>query len=338
MLRIPAKQELRRWSADPSLARPHAAAGMQLGFTPREHRIERSPSHIFAATYKRIRRDEFFQLGSQRKCSIKLPLETQLAIPPFEEMRAGAASTDQPSNFTLAQRLLQAANPGRLTNAKDASHRRLLRVVYLHISGSNLTLKQAREFEIWNEMESASKAVALNRAQCSIYRNRDRLQRSITVRLDDPCARSIRSVSRCCAIARTLTQFAGKAKKLHAKIHYARGRCLFEDAEDLRTFSGQRCSNGEQQWTTARKHNALAFGGQSALHHRLKPANAHHALQGPSRKRQKTFTRPCGQDEPAILYVLESRESLDSQNIQGWMRHHAGFSAQVDRGGLEKTL
>jgi hypothetical protein len=146
---------------------------MQLGFTPSEHRIECSPAHILAAAYKRIRCNKLLQLGPQRKRSIKLPREPQLAIASFEGVCARLACAYQPSDFTLAQRLLQATNPGRLASAKDASYRCLLRVVYLHISGSNLTLKQARKFEIWNEMESASKVVALNRAQCPIHRNRD---------------------------------------------------------------------------------------------------------------------------------------------------------------------
>ena len=187
MLRIPAKQELGRRSANASLARSHSAAGMQLGFTPREHRIECSPSHIFAAAHKRIRCDEFLQFRPRRERSIKLPREPQLAIASFEEMCARLACAYQPSDFTLAQRLLQATNPGRLTSTKDASYRCLLRVVYLDISRSDLALKQPREFEIWHEMESASKVVALNRAQCPIYRKGNRLQRLITVRLDDPC-------------------------------------------------------------------------------------------------------------------------------------------------------
>jgi hypothetical protein len=61
-------------------------------------------------------------------------------------------------------------------------------------------------------------------------------------------------------------------------------------------------------------------------------------LQRPSRKGQKSFTRSRGQDEPAISYVLESRERFDSQDIGGWMRNHAGFSAQVDTGDIESIL
>src|SRR5579863_7746843 len=164
-------------------------------------------------------------------------------------------------------------------------------------------------------MKPRSKIVALHRANFSLHRNGDGLQRSIATCLDNPCARSIGSVARCYTIDCAVTELAGETKKLHAKTHYSRGSCLLEDAEDVRSLFCQGCRDGQQQRAAACKYHSLAFDGQSGHHHRLKTANSHHALQRPSRKWQKTFTCSRRQDESPIPDVLKSGGSFNAQNV-----------------------
>lgn len=195
-IRFPAEQELCCGTADSTLARPHAAAGLELSLSPGCLGLELNEGDILTATRDRFRGRQTFQFIAERE-GISHRICESLSLSSRRKKLFGVLVLPAggiTGNLAFHEGKLQAPNAGCFPCAVDGGDRSLLKVVYPYSVVLQIAAQQSSKLGMGYEMKSASQVITGNLPTLVSLAQRDAGELIVPLGRDRPATREVRNV------------------------------------------------------------------------------------------------------------------------------------------------